>query len=774
MQSSGPTPTVPGLRIVRLLALLVTCALLVRHARQPPAPSELSAPAAEFSAMRAMRHLGVIAQRPHPIGSPDAARVAQYLISTLDSLGLTTEVQEVTAVGTRYQQMGHVRNIVGRLKGTAPGGPAVMLMSHYDGVPAGPAASDAGSGVSVILELLRALRAGAPLTHDVIVLISDGEEAGLLGAAAFVREHRWTKDVAVTLNFEARGTGGRASMFETGPGNLDLVRLLRRTPDVTASSLIVTVYRTLNNDTDLSEVSRLGKPALNFAFVDDVARYHTTEDDTLHIDPGSMQQEGAQALSVVRELGVGPLPRAVTGDAVFTDLMPFGLVYYADGVVRPLAVVVVILFIVATVMLRRRQAHWVRDMLLGVMFTVVSVAVAGGLAAGAGIIASRVQAVAGGAPLFATPYAVAIVALALGGALACWSLARRWGTDVGLHHGVLLVWTLAALAASLRLPGASFVVVWPLLVALVASIVHGTGGLVRGVTSAIAAYVALAVLVPMIATFGPVLLGVIGAGGIMTGVLVAFLAGIIAPQLESLLPSRTGRLAAASAVFGVAAMVIAGMTVRATAAHPVPSMLAYVADADSGEAWLTAPAQFAQPGSWTAGVFGAAMRVGTPGAPRDSSGLPAWLADLRLGRTIAARSVPRVTLDGPAATVISDSTTGAGRSLVVRITAPSGALAASVRVTGNHVQSAMVDGRMIDTTRFRRQQSEWEFGFSAPPDSGFTIAFTLAPAMKTTMQVTSMMAGLPVMPGMTVPARTPGTVIMQTGDVTVMRRQVTF
>ncbi len=262
--------------LLRAIALLVLVIALVAHASRPPSPVPATAPAMDFSAERAMIHVRAIAQRPHPIGSEDAARARAYVIAQLTALGIASEVQEATAVGTRYQEAGRVHNVIARMPGTHPGGPAVMLMAHTDGVPAGPAASDDGSGVAVLLETLRALRAGPPLAHDVIALFTDGEEAGLLGAAAFVREHRWAKDVAATLNFEARGTTGRAFMFETGPGNLDIVRVLAGAPDVAGTSLMVTVYRTLPNDTDLSELALLGKPALNFAFADGVERYHTT------------------------------------------------------------------------------------------------------------------------------------------------------------------------------------------------------------------------------------------------------------------------------------------------------------------------------------------------------------------------------------------------------------------------------------------------------------------------------------------------------------------
>src|SRR5215204_2651123 len=331
----------PRRAVITVAALFVLCALLVRDAGRPPAPIPASAPPTEFSSERALVHLREIAQRPHSTGSADNARVRDYLVAQMRSLGLDTQVQEATGVGTRYARAGHVRNVIGRLPGRTPGGLAVVLMSHYDGVEGGPAASDAGAGTAAVLETLRALRAGPPLAHDVIALITDGEEAGLLGAAAFVREHPWAKDVGVTLNFEARGTTGRALMFETGPGNLDVARVLRTAGDVSATSLSVTVYRSLPNDTDLSEVGVLGKPALNFAFADGVERYHTAHDDVAHLNPGSVQHHGAQMLTLARAFGDGPLPRPTTGDAVFFDLPLVGLVVYPQGWALPIMLVAV-------------------------------------------------------------------------------------------------------------------------------------------------------------------------------------------------------------------------------------------------------------------------------------------------------------------------------------------------------------------------------------------------------------------------------------------------
>ena len=52
---------------------------------------------------------------------------------------------------------------------------------------------------------LRVLRVRGPLLNDLIVLLTDGEELGLLGARAFVDEHPWLDDVALVVSIEMRG-----------------------------------------------------------------------------------------------------------------------------------------------------------------------------------------------------------------------------------------------------------------------------------------------------------------------------------------------------------------------------------------------------------------------------------------------------------------------------------------------------------------------------------------------------------------------------------------
>ena len=343
-------------RVVIALLFVALCFVFIERVSCPPVAVPASAPLTSFSAERAMKHVLAIAQRPHPIGSAEHDRVRDYLIAQLSILGLEPQIQNATGVGTRSADAGRVQNILARIPGGQSGGPAVLLVAHYDSVEAAPGAADDGAGIAAILETVRAVRAGAPLSHDIIVLFTDGEEPGLLGAAAFVREHPWAKDVAMALNFEARGTTGRSLMFETGRGNLDAVRLLRTVPGVTAGSVFTTIYRTMPVDTDLSELALLGTPALNFAFGDGADRYHTSHDDIAHLNTGSLQHHGQQALALAHAFANGPLPRPRTGDAVFFELPGVGLVVYSEKWAMLLALVAAALAVVVIIR-SRRESH---------------------------------------------------------------------------------------------------------------------------------------------------------------------------------------------------------------------------------------------------------------------------------------------------------------------------------------------------------------------------------------------------------------------------------
>src|SRR3954469_2635517 len=83
--------------LITVAFVVLLSALSIRW-MQPPAAVSESAGAEQFSAGRAMVLLREIAQRPHPTGSEENARVREKILSTLRSMGVDAQVQSVTAV----------------------------------------------------------------------------------------------------------------------------------------------------------------------------------------------------------------------------------------------------------------------------------------------------------------------------------------------------------------------------------------------------------------------------------------------------------------------------------------------------------------------------------------------------------------------------------------------------------------------------------------------------------------------------------------------------
>ena len=724
-------------RVGAAVGLIVLCAISIFRVAQPPTPVAAAAPDTVFSAERALHHVEQIAQRPHPMGTADHDRVRDYIIAQLTALGLRPQVQTATAIGTRYQEAGRVQNILAWMPGRDAKGKAVLLMVHYDGVGAGPAASDDGAGCAALLETLRALRARKqPLAHDVIALFTDGEESGLLGAAAFVREHPWAKDVAIVLNFEARGTSGRSYMFETGPGNQDAVSVLRAAHDVTAGSVFTTIYRTLPNDTDLSELAVLGLPGLNFAFADGVERYHTSRDDVAHLNPGSLQHHGLQMLSLTETLANGPLPRPKTGDAVFFDLPLLGLVIYPTWLALPLAIVALVLTVIVVAPMRR-------GIVPGVVTAVVAVAISGLLAR---FVNLR------GAAQWSGMYAAALMFAMLAVNAAMYSAAKRRWPEV--HAGVLVLWLILALATSAVAPGASYLFTWPLLFALVGArsrhpIAEWTAGAVT-----------IILLVGLVFSITAVMLGVAGTGAIVLAVFTALIAWLLAPILSSVVGDARWGGAPWLAAAAVVLVLIGLITVKQNADHPIRSALVYAEDADSTGAWLGA---FGRPDAWTRSAIGGA-------------GLgPEWTSRLAESASrLIGREAPRVPLDGPTAVLVRDTIINGARRVVLRTKAPAGTTALIMRAVGAPVLTASIDGRIVDTTRYRRRSRVWMMEYWAVPDSGAIVALSIPPGQHIDFDLAAWRPGLPAIPGLAIPSRPSNVVPSQAGDVSVSYRRTRF
>ena len=335
------TSSRPKILALLTLLLLVGISLWTIWAMQPPAPLPATAPKAEFSAHRAFAHIREIAREPHAMGTPAHAKVEGYLQAQLRSLNLETQVQETTVSHRRGNTVGYVYNVIGRLKGQKTGraggpkagprkaGPrkAVLMLAHYDSQPNARGAADDGSGVAAILETARALQNGPALQHDVIFLLTDGEEYGLYGATAFMR-HPWAKTVGFVMNLEARGVRGPSMTFEISSENGWAVNALAQAPYPLASSLMYEVYRILPNSTDFTVFRNAGYSGLNSAFIDGFIHYHKLTDSPQNLDLGTLQHHGSNLLALTRYIGNQSLDQTKAPDKVFFNTVGFHFVQY--------------------------------------------------------------------------------------------------------------------------------------------------------------------------------------------------------------------------------------------------------------------------------------------------------------------------------------------------------------------------------------------------------------------------------------------------------------
>jgi hypothetical protein len=397
-------------------------------AQDGPDPAPASAPAAEFSAERAWAHLEQIGEGPHPIGSPRHEELRQYLQAQLEGLGGTFEVQR-----TPIERLNgfEVSNLMVRFPGTDPTG-TVLLATHYDSVPAGPGVGDAGVSVASLVETARAIAAAGPLRNDVIILLTDGEEAGLFGGRAFVDEHPWAQDVDLAFNFEGRGVSGVPIVAETEHPTVELMEgILDATPPLATSPI---VDRSLSEAytrriSDFAELKRLDIQGAHIALVGESLYYHSPLDDLAHSSRSTLQHMGETALGLARHFGDADLAKVRAGSTA-----SWAVAFPGIDLVIPTWLAWPLLFIALALALlvarRVRDLGTVatrRELALGVavpLLCVVAAVVVGGLVV-------RLIALDGDADLMLSDLPV------------------HWHNAAGdLVHGYLFLWAALALATA--------------------------------------------------------------------------------------------------------------------------------------------------------------------------------------------------------------------------------------------------------------------------------------------------------------------------------------
>ncbi len=257
----------------------------------------------------------------------------------------TVDCSEIEIV---YPLRSPIDNIIA-VKPGSEGKNAVLLTAHYDSGWAGPGAADDGAGTAAALEIARMAANFPPFKNDIIFLISDSEENGLIGADAFAQHHPLFSKVKAVINLEARGVTGSSAMFETGEGNRRIIRIFSKTVDrPAANSLFNEMYKRMPNNTDYTVYKNKGVMGLNFAFSKGVALYHSAIDDSDHLDIGSLQHHGDNAWSMIKALGEHDLDHITSQeDAGYIDVFSTRLLHYPSSIVLGLSLVLGIWVLIA-------------------------------------------------------------------------------------------------------------------------------------------------------------------------------------------------------------------------------------------------------------------------------------------------------------------------------------------------------------------------------------------------------------------------------------------
>jgi hypothetical protein len=552
------------------LAALETC----RLGNPDPAPAD--APPAQFSASRAIATLRAVSvDEPHPVGTPAHDAVRDRIAAALRALDYAVEVQRTFACNATAV-CGEVANLIARRPDPPAGGKAVVVAAHYDSVEAGPGASDDGTGVATALEIARAIR-HEPLAHPVVFLIDDGEENGLLGAVGFVGDAARSADAAFVINLEARGTSGTPYLFETSREQRWLVPIVARAlPHPVTTSLFATVYDQLPNNTDLTVFKRAERAGINFAYIGGGTQYHTPLDDFAHVDPGSVQRRGDQALAMVRAFAAADLGAAAPGAAVWFDVFAAFVVWWPAGWSAWLVAAALVLLAVAVV----RGMRAGRLTLGGVALGAVSFTGAVAVAAALGVALARLLGLCEPGALFEPhpePRIAAAWFLGVAAAVGLAGLVRRRASFDAVFAGHALAWNALALVTAQTVPGAAYLFIAPGLV-MAALAAARTVWPVGELGAALGALVAAAIVCLPFALVGYDALG--DPGVPVAAVLLALIATSFAPLLSGTAPRLAPGCLVVAAVLGAVAAIVP----HASDSHPRHQPISYVADTDAGTA----------------------------------------------------------------------------------------------------------------------------------------------------------------------------------------------
>lgn len=471
--------------IILFLSIILSIALGVTSLYTPRPKSEESG----FSTEIAKEHIKEISKEVHSVEQPEAlARVREYIVNELKELGLEPEVFSYEAVESPKGGIYNLNNIYAKIDGkNGENGSYIMLASHYDSSPKKRAgedgeskgAADAGYGVSTILEIVRNIKeSGQELENGIKILITDGEEVGLIGAKQEMNQNfDLYKNVNFVVNLEARGIKGPALMFETSSNNEKVIDLYKKANLPVSYSLASDVYNKMPNGSDFTEFKNAGLSGINFAVLNDLDYYHTKNDNYDNISDTSIQHYGEQVLPIVQEY----IYNAKYGQAdyfesnqnsIFFTLLPNVFINYTSVIGTILAVVSVIALIFV---MRKLKVNSKLVVKWTGIWTGLALAVAA-IGIGISYIISMITGIefkltymprVGGADIIAL---IAVILTAISVAVISKKLVKDKEELDAIIFGGLWFNAILLTIFMIALPGGSYLFLWPIMITMISVI----------------------------------------------------------------------------------------------------------------------------------------------------------------------------------------------------------------------------------------------------------------------------------------------------------------
>ncbi len=551
-----------------------------------------NSPDGSIDMVRVQSHIDSMAQEVHFMGTAANRRVKAYIEREFSKLGIPTEdyigyCQHHSWPG--FYKVARTENIIATIKGQEKG-KALYLCAHYDSVLEGPGAADDIHAVACMLEVARLLK-DQSFKNDIVFLITDGEEMGLLGARAYT-ETQDLNDIGLILNYEARGNAGPSISFEWSDKNSWLVHQVREAGSrPIASSLSYEIYKLLPNSTDYTAFKAKDIPGINHAFIEGFSYYHNPEDTPENINLASVYHTGDNMHRLAKHFADQDLTQVKNKDAAFFNILG-GLVIYPASWHKLLFLVICCLYIINFIFAIRQNKFKLLSFLTCSTFLIITLLITGGLGWALSKILYSIypqyEVFYSGQYYNHMWYLWSIIGIGLMCYNSIFNYLSKSTSDDNLRLGALLILTILSGLALLKIPTGSYILMIPTLTValcvLAQYLLADRLQVSSTIINCLSGILPIILLLPLLKSF---YLAFSIAGLFLPAIFFSVICIVLLIPFTDLITNNKWLKFFGLSVF-IGSLVIAHIKSKPTEAHPIPSSAYFLSDiANKTNYWVS-------------------------------------------------------------------------------------------------------------------------------------------------------------------------------------------